>query len=842
MIGQTIAQYKILEKLGEGGMGVVYKAKDTRLERDVALKFLRPELIKTEKDKKRFFREARALAALDHPNICAVHELDEADGHSFIAMAFVEGKDLREIVEEDAPLSMDRILDLMRQIGLGVQAAHEKNVIHRDIKSTNIIVSPQGHARILDFGLARLSDSSLLTTEGTTMGTILYMSPEQATGDIVDHRTDIWALGVLFYELITGTFPFKSEFDQATVYMILNEEPKPLADYRSDALAVAQEIIDKTLAKEVVDRYQSAAELVEAIDRLAGKAPAEATVPKTAPPAVKIDPNLIAIFDFANDGSSTSDDWLSGGIAETLTADLKRVRALRMVSRQQIGMAAAGVAAADMNDERITNLGKSFGAKWAVWGSYERSGDSIRIKADFYESPEGKQIDTITTNGSMGDVFKLQNQIVSRLTDILEVKLTTSEVEKIQREETGDEKAYEFYAKARQRTNQMGVKDFEETKRLYERAIELDPDYALAYAGFANLHVFRHVAMAQPKDLDRGIELAEKAIEIDPDFAEPYLWLSYARMRQEDFDKSLAAGRRAVELEENNHFAHYFHGGAVVLACAGLMERWGKYSAPDIQYGVHRLKRALELNPSIQPGQMWLGWFHTLYGQYDQAMPYLEKAVKLEEALRAKGFHFVGGQTLRGNLLLRLRQMNEAPAAYKNSLSTLEKSQHVYRDSFIAQTHCGLGDVSFALGDFDESLKHYGKAVEVAETSPSNSGIGFFYVRGCAGMAKAFDSLGVPSQVSEKISQARATLEKKEGFNFFWSWDACDAQAYYDLASAYAELRQNDNALQCLQKAAIDLGWRDLPQLESDESFSDLMDDPAVHDIIEQLKKTVPIE
>jgi len=842
MIGRTIAQFKILEKLGEGGMGVVYKAQDTRLERDVALKFLRPELIKTEKDKKRFFREARALAALDHPNICAVHELDEAEGQAFIAMAFVEGKDLREIVEKEAPLPMDRIVDLMRQICTGVQAAHEKNVIHRDIKSTNIIVSSQGHARILDFGLARLSDSSLLTTEGTTMGTILYMSPEQATGDIVDHRTDIWALGVLFYELITCTFPFKSEFDQATVYMILNEDPKPLTDYRGDAPAGAQEIIDRTLAKEAVDRFQSAAELVEAIDQIAGKASAATTAQTTAPPAVKIDPNLIAVFDFANDTGSTSDDWLSGGIAETLNADLKRVRALRTVSRQQIAMATASVAAADMTDERIINLGKSFGSKWAVWGSYERSGDSIEIKAGFYETPEEKQIDAITTKGSMGDVFKLQNQIVSRLTEILDVKLTSSEVETIEREETGDEKAFEFYAKARALGNKMDAKDFEKTKKLYEKALELDPDYAMAYSGLGGLYMLQHIASADSDILDKGIALAKKAIEIDPGFAEPHLMLAYGNGRKEKVDEAFPNVRRALELEDNNPLAHYMYGAFLIGTAGGVTEKWNRYSDDDLQDAMFHMKRAGELNPRYQHVFMWLGWIYMLHGQYESARPHLERAVKIEVAQRGKGIGAVGAESLWGNLMLRLGDLDAARQAYQSSFANLEGSDNLYRGSFMAQTHCGLGDVDYAAGHFDDALKHYNRAVEFITDNPTNAGVGFFYVRACAGMSKSLISIMVSGQANEKIEHAMKVLKEKPDFNFFFCWDGCDAQAYYELASAFAELQRKDDAIACLKKAAVDLGWRDLPQLESDESFSELMDDPRVRDIIEHVKQTPPLD
>jgi len=547
--------------------------------------------------------------------------------------------------------------------------------------------------------------------------------------------------------------------------LILNEDPKPLSDYRSDVPPGAQEIIDKALAKQAVDRYQSAAELADALEHLIEKAPTSSVPPTTEPPSVKIDPNLVAVFDFANDAGSTADQWLSGGIAETLTADLKRVRGLRAVSRQQIAMASAGVSAADMNKERIVNLGTSFGAKWAVCGSYERSGDSIRITAEFLETPKREQVDTMTTHGRMGDVFKLQSQIVARLTEIVDVKLTSSEVEQIGREDTGDEKAFEYYARARQLGNQMSIKDFDKTRQLYEMAIELDPNYAPAYGGLAALYAFRHIARADPADLEQAISLAQQAIDNDPNIAEPYVMLAYSYARKENWVESVKQSRKAVELEDNNPLGHYMVGGGLV-AGTGIMERWNFYSRDDLRKGVTHLKRAIELNPGHQHTYMWLGWVYMLNGQYDSAKPYLERAVKIETAQRRKGLTSVGGESLYGNLMLRMRDLDAARRAYENSLVTLEQSDNFYRDSFMAQTYCGLGDVDYALENFDDALKQYGKAVEACTAGSSNAGVGFFYVRACAGMSKSLSSILVSTQANEKVDHAMKVLQSKEGFNW----------------------------------------------------------------------------
>ncbi len=245
-VGQTVSHYKILEKLGEGGMGVVYKAEDLKLRRTVALKFL-PSTV-GEKEQARLVLEAQATAQLDHPNICTVYQVDETLGTPFISMAYVEGKTLKERADE-GPLTVAEVLDLGRQIARGLQAAHRKNVTHRDIKSANIMLTSDGQVKIMDFGLAKLAGRTQLTREGRTAGTVTYMSPEQARGEEVDRRTDIWSFGVVLYELLAGHSPFRSDYEQAVVYCILNENPPPLRDCRPDVTVELEALVTKLLQK-----------------------------------------------------------------------------------------------------------------------------------------------------------------------------------------------------------------------------------------------------------------------------------------------------------------------------------------------------------------------------------------------------------------------------------------------------------------------------------------------------------------------------------------------------------------------------------------------------------------
>ncbi len=261
MIGKTISHYKILEKIGEGGMGVVYKAEDTKLKRTVALKFLSPQVVGSEEEKKRFIHEAQAAAALHHPNICTVFEIDEAEGQTFIAMAYLDGQSLKEKIEAK-PLKFDEAVDIAMQVADGLQEAHENGIVHRDIKSSNVMVTTKGQAILMDFGLAKQAGKTMITKEGTSMGTVAYMSPEQADGEKVDLRTDFWSFGVMLYEMVTGQLPFKGDYEQAVVYSIMNEDAEPMTGLRTGVPMELERIANKAMAKNPAERYQNANDML----------------------------------------------------------------------------------------------------------------------------------------------------------------------------------------------------------------------------------------------------------------------------------------------------------------------------------------------------------------------------------------------------------------------------------------------------------------------------------------------------------------------------------------------------------------------------------------------------
>jgi len=832
MIGKTISHYKILEKLGEGGMGVVYKAEDTKLKRLVALKFLPSSIMASEAEKTRFVHEAQAAAALNHPNICTIHEIDEAEGRLFIAMEFVEGQSLKEKIES-GPLKLDEALGIAVQVAEGLQAAHEKQITHRDIKPANIMLTSKGQAKIMDFGLAKLAgQKTRLTKTGMTVGTVAYMSPEQARGEDVDYRTDIWALGAVLYEMITGQLPFRAEYEAAMIYSILNENPEPVTSLRTEVSSDFDEVIRKVLAKDAKRRYASVTELLLDLQNLkAGTGIASAPESARKPEAGE---NSVAIIDFANIAGDSAVDWLSGGIAETVTVDLMKISALKVVSREKVLKMLAKYTEKKMTEQQTIDIGRALGVRWIISGGYQKSGAAIRITAHFAEISSSEVVGSVKVDGTIEDIFKLQDQIIISLMDALQLKISSSEIKKIEKPEAIAVQAYEYYAKGRQMFNQFGKAGFEKAQKLFEKAIELDDKYALPYSGLGRLYIFRFIAQTNPSDLDSGISLLQKALQLDPDLSEPYPWLCYAYMRQQRFEEAIQIGRRAIKLEPDNPMAHYFLGAAYNVQAAMA------YKSKSYLEAIRHYKRNIELQPNYQPPHMNLGWIYMFHGQYPNARRYLEKAVTIEESEKFEGIKFIGALTLLGNLYFRQNQLDVALDWYQRSLQRLEKSDHVYRETLMALTYCGLGNIHLGRGLYDEALIEYRRACERIAKYPQALGVGYFLVKARLGLAKAFHQLEMSREAKQQFQEALELSQNKQGFDFSWIWEACDAQAHYEIASYHALAHRRKEAFIDLRKA-MQCGWSDLPFLEADESFRTLRDEAPFRKIVQTLKKRKPL-
>lgn len=361
-------KYRIVEEVGRGGMGIVYKAEDLRLKRFVALKFLPPELTDTPEVKARFLIEAQAAAALSHPNICTIYEVGEDDGRTYIAMEYVEGEMLRHRVRK-GPLEPGEAVDIVSQVAAGLAEAHGKGIIHRDVKSANIMVTPKGQAKVMDFGLAKLQGGSTLTKSRTTVGTVAYMSPEQARGEELDPRTDIWSLGVVLYELLSGRLPFRGDHDQTVIYTILHKEPESLTRLRPAVAPELEHIVFQALTKKAADRYKSMEELREDLAALA-----EGVKPLKAKPRSLEPEKSIAVLPFINDSPDQENTYFINGVMEEILNNLQKIKALRVISRTSVERYRD-------SKKSVREIAAELGVNYIVEGSAQKFGNAFRLRA-----------------------------------------------------------------------------------------------------------------------------------------------------------------------------------------------------------------------------------------------------------------------------------------------------------------------------------------------------------------------------------------------------------------------------------------------------------------------------
>lgn len=396
MIGKIISHYKILEKIGKGGMGVVYKAEDTKLKRTVALKFLPKEFTADPEAKERFIQEAQAAGALDHPNICTVYEIDEVNGQTFIVMAYIEGQNLKDRFKSGL-LEIEDALEIAIRVAEGLQEAHENGIVHRDIKPANIMLTVKDQAKILDFGLAKLSWGVDLTKTATIMGTVAYMSPEQAKGEKVDHRTDIWSFGAMLYEMLTGERPFKVTHDQAVLHAILNEDPVPITKIRKDIPQELEKIVKKTLEKDLKKRYGVMGAMLKDLKSVGSKSV-----------SVSADKPSIAVLPFVNMSADPENEYFSDGLAEDLINALTKITDLHVVARTS-SFAFKG------EKVDIREIGEKLNVDNLLEGSVRKVGNRVRITAQLIKVKDGYHLWSDRYDRNMEDVFAIQDEITEKI-------------------------------------------------------------------------------------------------------------------------------------------------------------------------------------------------------------------------------------------------------------------------------------------------------------------------------------------------------------------------------------------------------------------------------------------
>jgi serine/threonine protein kinase/Tfp pilus assembly protein PilF len=645
MIGKTISHYKILERLGEGGMGVVYKAEDTKLKRTVALKFLPQELTRDSEAKERFVQEAQAASSLDHPNVCTIYEIDETnDGQTFIAMACYEGGTVKDKIEQ-GPLKLNEALDIAIQVAQGLSKAHEMGIAHRDIKPANLMVTRDGVVKIVDFGLAKLAGGAKLTGTRTILGTVAYISPEQVHGEEVDHRTDIWSLGVVLYETICGQLPFKGEYEQAVVYSITNEEPEPLTRLRPDIPTELEQIVNKALAKSPDLRYQEAFEILSDLRKL--KKELESTEEK--PYSTKRQ-SSIAVLPFINLSADPEQNYFCDGVAEEIINSLTHLEGLRVVARTS----AFSFRGKEID---VREIGSKLNVETLLEGSVRKAGNWVRITTQLVNVADGYHLWSEKYDRHIGelccpeDIFSIQDEISLAVVNNLKVKLLGKQITKLVKRHTQDLDAYRLYLKGRYFLNKRTEESLRKAVQYFEQAIKKDPGYALAYVGLADSHILlAEYSHLPPKDaFSRAKAAVVKALEIEETLAEAHTSLAFIRTLGDwDWTGAEKEFKKAIELNPGYATAHQWYAEHLTMT--------GRYAEATAE-----LKQAQDLDPlSLIIGVAWAITLLCGTRQYDQVIEKCQKVLEMDS-------NFSGALNVLGMVYREKAMYEEAIEAFQKA-------------------------------------------------------------------------------------------------------------------------------------------------------------------------------
>lgn len=773
MIDETISHFRIVEKLGAGGMGVVYKAEDARLHRFVALKFLSDNLAQDAQALERFRREARAASALNHPGICTIHDIGEQDGRAFIAMELIDGETLRSHIN-GRPLSLEEILRLGIQIADALDAAHAEGIIHRDIKPANVFVTRRGQAKVLDFGLAKLVRTGIaregvesgevadsMSIVGIITGTPSYMSPEQVRGDNLDARTDIFSLGLLLYEMATGRQAFSGGTGGVIIEAILTRSPVPVRSINPELPAMLEEIIDKAMHKNIEQRYQRAADIRGDLQRLergpdSGWRIAQADPGLTAK-STKSDSqssaettgadsgtrrafrtervsrviDSLAVLPFENATRDPENEYLSDGIAGSLINNMATVPKLRVMAQSTVfRYKGRGI------DPQA--VGRELNVRAVLTGRIMQSGESLRIGAELVDVATGSQLWGAQYDRKPGDIFSVQDDISTEISEKLRLKLTRAEKKRLTKRQTDDAEAYRLYLKGRHHGNRWTEDGFYKAIQYFQEAAKKDPSYALAFSGVADSYVLLGWnSYLPPKEAFLKAKMAAmRALRIDPDIEEAHtavaavLWLYDWKWEEAEAEFKRSLTLNPAYPTANHYYAEYVmtmgrQGEAIEkmkasqeldplsLIISGAIG-WANYMDRRYEDAIEQLRRTAELEPNYSMTYWILGLILRKMGRYEQAIREGEKGMKLS-----------GGSPLisaaLAQTLATAGRRNEA-IQILDDLTKLAKEKYI-APYFLAGIHIGLGEEDRAMEYLEKSYEEHSHWLIYLHIDPSMDGL-----------------------------------------------------------------------------------------------------------------------